>query len=229
MKLTGYVKILAAVMVIVTSVAPSLVKADPCLVVYPTVSCVYRYDSSEYYTVEPGHPLYDPDYDRGGEVLLETGTDEIDLSIYQVPSISGFEPSVDGEEGYLFSITDFSLVIDGFSNKLVTYVNILLVFDEVTPDGCTPSICIEGELLSGNVYSVGDLVVSTPTPHGNNYSDTITLDINWSGCDGVHIWAFSDEDYDGVHDGGECFTAFSHDATLPTRDSSWSEIKSKFR
>jgi hypothetical protein len=69
--------------------------ADPCLVVYPDISCVYHYDETEYYTVGPGHPLYDPDYDRGGKVLLETGTDEIDLSIYQAPNLSGFEPSLD--------------------------------------------------------------------------------------------------------------------------------------
>ncbi len=65
--------------------AGGALKADPCLVVYSDGPCVYHYDPSEYYTVGPGDPLYDPMYDRGGQVLLEVGTNMIDLSIYQAP------------------------------------------------------------------------------------------------------------------------------------------------
>jgi hypothetical protein len=84
-------------------------------------------------------------------------------------------------------------------------------------------------MLAGNVYSAGNLVVSTPTEYGNNYSDTIALDINWSGCIGVHIWAFSDENFNGVRDGGECFTAFSHDLTIPAENSSWGRLKAEYK
>jgi hypothetical protein len=204
------------------------VLSDPCLVVYPDISCVYHYDDTEYYTVGPGDPLYDPEYDRGGKVLLEIGSDEIDMSIYQAPNITGFEVSSDGNEGYAFVSTEFTIVIDGFSNSPTTYPNILLVFDQIQPESCTPDILINGEELEGYTYPAGDLVVSTPTGNGKNYSDVITVDVSWYGCYGVHIWAFADEDYNGTHDGGECFTAFSHDAMIGTEEASWGEIKSGY-
>ena len=118
--------------------------ADPCLVLYPNNPCTYLYDPDEYYTVVPGHPLYDPEYDRGGEVLLEVGTDEVDLSIYQAPYLTGFEVAYDGNDGYIFSATVFTLVVDGFSNTPTTYVNILVVFDRMVPDGCEPEIYVDG-------------------------------------------------------------------------------------
>jgi len=203
--------------------------ADPCLVVYPGVSCVYHYDTSEYYTVGPGDSLYDPEYDRGGEVLLEMGSGEIDLSIYQAPNLIGFEPSTGGNEGYAFVSNDFTIYVDGFSNSPTTYNNILLVFDDILPEGCSPVILINGEPLDGNVFTLGDLNVSTPTEDGNNYSDYLTVDVYWSGCYGVHIWAFADEDYNGVHDGGECFTAFSHDSMIDAEDSSWGAVKAIYK
>lgn len=202
--------------------------ADPCLVVYPTCPCMYHYDTTEYYTVGPGDPYYDADYDRGGYVLLEVGTNEIDLSIYQAPSLMGFEVSTDGNEGYVFIDTEFELVIDGFSNTPTTYVNIIVVFDNFVPSSCFPTIMVNGIPTTGFTYNAGDLAVTTPTPDGNNYSDTITLLVSWHGCYGVHCWAFSDEDYNGIHDGGECFTAFSHDATVSTENSTWGGIKSMF-
>ncbi len=203
--------------------------ADPCLVVYPSGPCVYHYDVTEYYTVGPGHPLYDTEYDRGGEVLLETGTDEIDGSVYQAPMIEGFAPSMGGNEGYFFTGTDYELIIDGYSNRATTFVNILVVFDDLIPVSCIPEITVNGMPIAGNIYNAGDLVVSTPTPKGNKYSDTMAIDIGWRGCYGVHVWAFADEDNSGTRDGGECFTAFSHDVTIPTESSTWGAIKSMHR
>jgi len=207
----------------------SSIMADPCLVVYPGGPCVYRYDVNEYYTVGPGEPYYDAEYDRGGKVLLEIGSNEIDGSIYQAPMLAGFEESIDGNEGYIFVGTDFELIVDGFSNDPTTFVNVLVVFDKVVPAGCPPTIYVDGSLLGGMVFNMGDLVVSTPTPNGRNYSDTMSFDVNWRGCYGVHIWAFSDENYNGVMDGGECFTAYSHDMVVPTESSSWGEIKAIHR
>lgn len=215
----------AALLALLTSAA----FADPCLVVYPTGPCVYHYDTAEYYEVGPADPLYDPAYDRGGSVLLEMGTDEIDESIYQAPGLEGFEPSTGGDDGYFFTGTDFDLVVDGFGNTPTTYVNVLVVFDDAVPEGCEPEIEIFGTPLEGNVYPLGDIEVTTPTASGNNYSDMVTLDVEWRGCYGVHIWAFSDENYNGVWDGGECFTAFSHDSMVPVEPSTWGAIKSLAR
>ncbi|HER43446.1 MAG TPA: hypothetical protein ENO08_03205 [Candidatus Eisenbacteria bacterium] len=202
--------------------------ADPCLVVYPTGPCNYHYDMSEYYTAGSGDPYYDAAYDRGGEVLLEVGSNEIDLSIYQAPGLMGFEPSTDGNDGYFFLDTEFELVIDGFSDIPTTYPNILVVFDKYVPYGCVPDIMVNGMPIVGNTFSAGDLAVTTPTEDGNNYSDTMVILVSWHGCYGLHAWAFSDEDYSGTHDGGECFTAFSHDSTIPTEASTWGSIKSQY-
>jgi len=162
-------------------------------------------------------------------VLLELASNEIDMSIYQAPALAGFAMSTDGNDGYFFTGTAFTLIIDGFSNAPTTYVNILVKFDKVVPSGCVPEIKIDGALISGSSYNAGDLVVSTPTPDGNNYSDTKTFEIDWRGCYGMHMWAFSDADYDGKRDGGECFTAFSHDMTVPTSDATWGAIKALYR
>lgn len=207
--------------------APAL--ADPCLVVYPTANCIYHYDINEYYTVGPGHPLYDPMYDRGGEVLIEWGTDAIDLSIYQAPNLGGFTPSTDGNEGYFFTGYDFDLVVDGFSNEPTTYENILVVFDP-DPAMCSPLVTVDGNPVLyddglGWYYPIGDLVVTTPTPYGNNYSDTVTLSIHYDLCSGMTMWAFADVDGDLSHDAGECFTAFSHDATVPAQETTWGGVK----
>ena len=217
---------LIPIVIIVYSISAS---ADPCLVVYPEVSCVYHYDETEYYTVSQGHPLYDPDYDRGGEVLIEVGTDEIDMSIYQAPNLSGFEPSTDGVEGFAFISNHFNVVIDGFSNSPTVYSNVYLVFDGAVPESCLYQITVNGQPLVGNKYPLGDLVVSTPTEDGNNYTDVITAEVSWSGCYSVSIWSFADENYNGIHDGPECFSAFSHDAILDAEDASWGEVKSKFK
>jgi hypothetical protein len=213
---------------IAVSALSGLALADPCLVVYPNAPCTYHYDPAEYYTVGPGDPLYDPLWDRGGKVLLEIGSNEIDYSIYQAPDLMGFQQSSDGNDGYFFIGTEFDLILDGFSHVPTTYVNIIVIFDRVDPSGCVPRIWVDGVQLTEMRFNAGDLVISTPT-YGNNYSDTKSFHIKWGGCYGVHIWAFNDENYNGRKDGGECFTAYSHDLTIPVEDSSWGAIKSLYR
>ena len=211
-----------------TIVMAGALQADPCLVVYPDNPCTYHYDPAEYYTVGPGDPLYNPLYDRGGEVLLEMGTNQIDMSIYQAPHLTGFvlDPT---NQGYYFDGTEYDLIIDGFSNKPTTYVNILVVFDKPVPSACTPQIWIDGSPLSGMVYHAGNLIVQTPTPYGNNYSDVVVHHVEWRGCYGMHVWAYSDANYNGKKDGGECFTAYSHDLQIPVKPTTWGTIKSFYR
>jgi hypothetical protein len=88
---------------------------------------------------------------------------------------------------------------------------------------------VGGSPVVGNRIAIGDLVVSTPTPAGGNYSDTITKFVEWGGCYGVRIWAFADENHNGMRDGGECFTAFSHDSTVPAQKASWGAVKGLYR
>jgi hypothetical protein len=200
---------------------------DPCLVAYPDGPCTYHYGLDKYYTVGPGDPLYNPTYDRGGSELLQIGTNSVDLSIYQAPHLTGFVPAYDGNEGFFFEGTDLNVIIDGFSHVPTTYANILVVFDQVVPTGCTPEIYVNGSKLTNMVYSAGDLVVHTPTAEGHNYSDVFSIHVNWHGCYGLHVWAFSDANYNNVKDGGECFTAFSHDVCIPVEPTTSIVISSK--
>lgn len=203
--------------------------ADPCLMVYPGSTCVYHYDPAEYYTVGPGDPLYDAMYDRGGEVLLTVGSNEIDHTVYQAPNLVGFVMDPENQGWYTMD-TDFDLIVDGFLNTPVTYINILLVFDRVDPSFCQPVLTVNGFPVTlyqnglGWYYPIGDLVVSTPAP-GNNYSDVVTLPFTWSGCTSIRIYAFSDENYNLQRDGGECFSAYSHDTTVPVEEKTWGAIK----
>lgn len=220
------------VVVIALFAVPVLANPDPCLVVYPTANCIYHYGVTEYFTVGPGDPLYDPLYDRGGEVLIDLLTGEIAYDVYQAPGLVGFTQSTGGNEGYFFTGHDFDLVVDGFNNAPTTFVNILIVF-EPDPAWCTPVITIDGNPALfdpglGWYWPIGDLVVSTPTPDGNNFSDTRTLSIHHDLCIGLTMWAFSDEDFDLMWTDSECFTAFSHDATVPAEETTWGGIKSLF-
>jgi hypothetical protein len=218
--------------IVLVGVASPLL-ADPCLVVYQNGVVEYHYDPNEYYTVSSGHPLFDPAYDRGGEVLIEWVTNDIDHTIYQAPGLSGFKISTDGKEGYFSVGTDFELVVDGWNNTPTYYTNILVVFDP-EPDHCTPLITIDGNPAMfdpqlGWYYPIGDLEAMTPTPDGNNYSDTLEFTIHFELCSGMRVWAFADEDFNMMNDGGECFTAFSHDLTVPVEETSWGGIKSLYQ
>ena len=108
-------------------------------------------------------------------------------------------PIYDGNAGYFFDGNEVTLVIDEFSHTPITYPNILVMFDRFNPTGCTPRISVNGTLITGNSFSAGDLVVSTPTPYGRNY--------------------------DGVQNSGECFTAYTHDLTaVPVQEKTWGSI-----
>jgi hypothetical protein len=216
---------------------PGVVLADACLMAYPTGLCEYHYSSLDKYTVGPGHPLYDPLFDLGGVVLIKIDPidgDGIALDVYQAPGLTGFVLD-EVDQGYFAFGVDYDLVIDGYSNVATTYTNILLVFDGIEPDGCTPLITVDGQPALfdaglGYYYPIGDLVVETPTPVGNAFSDTVILTIGLQACTGVRVWAFSDSNSNLMHDlPGECFTAFSHDVTVPVQETTWGAIKSLYQ
>lgn len=208
------------------------VAADPCLVVYPSGPSIYHYESAEYYTVGPGHPLYDPAYDRGGQVLIEAGTNEIPLDIYQAPGIVSFVLDEENQ-GFFVHDTEFDLVVDGFNNTPITYTNIQLVFDRFEPAGCVPAMFVDGTPAMydpgcGWHCPLGNLEVCTATPDGCHYSDCMVCELICAGCLSTRIWAFSDENGNGIHDGGECFSAFSHDTVVPPLSATWGAIKQLF-
>ncbi|MEJ2721108.1 MAG: hypothetical protein P8181_08185, partial [bacterium] len=169
---------------------------------------------------------------RGGEVLIDINTNQIALDVYQPPNLMGFV--MDSEnQGYFTIGTELSLIVDGYNNEPITYTNILLVFDRIEPAWCEPDIWIDGSPVMydeglGWYYPIGSLDVSTPVPHGNSYSDTVTHLLDWEVCYGMRIYAFSDENHNLIRDGGECFSAFSHDTTVPVKESTWGAVKARY-
>lgn len=227
MRLRRYAILLFIAIPAAAALFSTAVNADRCLVVYPEAETKYHYDVNEYFTVSFGDPLYDPLYDRGGEVLIDSNDMEVALDIYQAPNLIGFQPSINGQEGYFSIGNDFKLIIDGFHNQPTTYSNVILVF-EPDPKVCVPMIRVDGVLATSSTFPVGDLTVVSPTDEGNNYSDVISFDISWGSCIGIRIWAYADENYNGIRDGGECFTAFSHDLTVPVQNATWGTIKARY-
>jgi hypothetical protein len=223
------------------------IPCDPCLLVYPTLPTTYHYDPSEYYTVGPGHALYDPAYARNGNVLildLQHRPDRIAYEVYQAPNLQGFQESYGwGYKGYYFTGITFDLVIDGWSAYPTTRDDVKLPITPI-PGDCTPSISVDGVPLSGPPYLVllGDLVVSTPVtnPSGTYYSDTITKSISWSGCVGLYFQAFEDCDHDHhftACDGCEedldnfclrCHPMCANGAVVPVHEATWGAIKALF-
>lgn len=229
MRTTTAIAIIALASAILLGAGASLMACDLCLVIYPDAPCVYHFDTSEYMTVRPGDPYYIPAYDRGGKVLVKKATGTIDPVIYQPPNLIGFYPSTDGHDGYFVATSEFRLIIDGFSRQPTYYPNIVLVFDNVKPLYCTPQIRIDGQLISGMTHPVGNLNVTTPTADGKNYSDVISVLFSQQGCYGVRVWAFSDENGNGILDAGECRSAYSHDTMVPVQETTWSSIKELFQ
>ena len=127
---------------------PVTASADRCLVVYPEALSRYHYDVNEYYTVTYGNPLYNPIYDRGGEVLISFGDNKIALDIYQAPNLIGFRPSMNGQEGYFSIGNQLNLIIDGFYRQPTTFENIILVF-ESDPTWCSPALSVDGVPVVG--------------------------------------------------------------------------------
>lgn len=216
------------------AVAPALVSADVCLMAYTTSPCYYHYSETDFYTVGPGDPLYDPLYDRGGEVLISVGDGKIAFDVYQATNLLGFVHD-EVNQGYFAVGLAYDLVIDGYNQSPITYHNILVVFDTIDPAGCVPMITVDGnpglfDAALGYYYPIGDLDVSTPTPVGNSYSDTIVLSVQFDGCYGFRAWGFADENHNLMHDlPGECFTAYSHDVSVPVGETTWGGVKQLYR
>jgi hypothetical protein len=219
---------------------------DPCLLVYPTLPTTYHYNPFKYYTVSAGHPLYDPAYDRGGEVLIMHRMfypDRIAYEVYQAPDLTGFEAAT-GTTGYYFTATSFDLVIDGWSNFPTTRSDIRLKFKPI-PDDCTPTITLNGTPVTGPHYRIllGDLVVTTPvvTPTRTYYSDTMTLYVEWSGCIGLYMIAWEDCDHnwqqtpcadcedETTNCCHHCNITCAHGAVIPVEEETWGAIKAMYK
>lgn len=216
----------AALVLLLLVLAFSTAAADICLIVFPLEESVYHYKATRYYTVGPGHVFYEEEFDRGGEVLIESATDQIALEIYRA-NVVGFEAAWGDHYGYEINESPYTLVVQALSDEQAVYPNILLAFLPL-PDDCDPAMTVDGVPVVGKRHPLGDLVVDTPDQNGGYFGE-IVVEMTFAGCEGVDIWAFSDENGDQHQDSEECTSSFLYHLFVPTEESSFSTVKSLFR
>ncbi|MBI4720639.1 MAG: hypothetical protein HY770_05370 [Chitinivibrionia bacterium] len=200
--------------------------ADPCLLAYPDMNAVFQFNPSNYLMIFPGDSLYDPDYDRFGVMLWDIRSDRIAYELYQAPGLLGFEPALAGANSFNLPANKFTLYIDGFYHA-PRQLNDVYVRFLPTPFDAEPAIYVDGERITGLYYYIPQLVVSTRQENGF-YSDTIALDIAWSGAESMKITVFSDKDGNRVFDGEALYNVFMMDQTVPAESATWGQIKAQF-
>ncbi|MBN2170802.1 MAG: hypothetical protein JW819_05745 [Candidatus Krumholzibacteriota bacterium] len=215
-------------MVMMAAPALAAYDYDICLIAYPQEESVYHYKDSRYFTVGPGHELYDPAFDIDGEVLINSETGEIAWDVYRA-NVVGFEPSHNDWYGFEIHTSPYHLVIEALSEEPAVYVNILLAFAYV-PAGCHPMVRVNGELVDGARFALGDLVVNTQGEDGDWFGK-IVVEMSFAGCEGANIWAFSDVNgdlgYD--YDEGECTSSYLYHVFVPATESTFSAVKQLYR
>ena len=222
------VRFLAATLLVMVAVPAVAYDYDICLIAYPQEESVYHYKDSRYFTVGPGHELYDPAYDIDGEVLICAETGEIAYEVYRA-NVVAFEASHDHWYGFEIQTSPYHLVIEALSPEPAVYENILLAFAFV-PVGCHPMVRVNGNLVDGARYALGDLAVNTQDGDGDWYGQII-VEMSFAGCEGANIWAFSDVNgdlgYD--YDEGECTSSYLYHVFVPAEESTFSAIKQLYR
>lgn len=205
-----------------------LALAETCLLVYPSTSCQFHYDTARYQVLSPGHPQYDPAYDIGGQVLWDTYESRIPIEVYRAPLLTAFEPSQTGNNEFVTLHDNFDLILDGFGPVQRSLGNVLVHFVPV-PHHSQPLIELDHMLIGQLVCGVPNLLVTTPLGNGF-YADTSTHALRWSGTEAIRITAFSDKNNNGVFDGGEIrWSVVAKDEVVGVEERSWGAVKALYR
>jgi hypothetical protein len=216
----------AAIALFIMVLCPAFASADCCLLAYPDQNAVFHFDPSHYRMILPGDSLYDPAYNRFGVMLWDIENDRIAYELYQAPGLIGFEPASHEANVFNFPANRFTLHIDGFFNQ-PRRLNDIYVRFLPTPYNAQTTIYANDDLVSGLYYHIPQLVVSTPLGNGF-YSDTIDLEIVWSGAEAMKITVFSDKNGNRAFDGEERYNVFMPDQTVPAQSSTWGQIKAQY-
>lgn len=216
----------AAVALFMVTITPGLAAADTCLLAYPEQNAVFQFDPSLYQMISQEDPRYVARYDRFGVMLWDIENDRIAYELYQAPGLMAFEPASSDANTFNFPANKFVLRIDGFFSAPRQLNDIYIRFLP-TPYNAQTVIYANDELVSGLYYHIPKLIVSTQLENGF-YSDTIPVEIVWSGARAMKIVVFSDKDGNRAFDGEERYSVYMIDQTVPARNSTWGQIKAQF-
>lgn len=216
----------AALALCIAAIFIARASADACLLAYPDQNAVFQFDPSLYRMITPEDNLYDPAYDRFGVMLWDVENDRIAYELYQAPGLMGFEPASIEPNTFNFPANKFTLYIDGFY-RVPRQLNDIYVRFLPTPANAATLIYANDELVPGLYYHIPRLVVSTQLENGF-YSDTIPVEIVWSGAAAMKIMVFSDKNGNRAFDGEERFSVFMMDQTVPAANTTWGQIKAQF-
>lgn len=217
---------IVALPLFIIAVSPAPVAADSSLLAYPSQHAIFQFDPSHYRPVTANDPLFDARYERFGVMLWDIEHDRIAYELYQAPGLMGFEPASVEANAFNFPANKFTLWIDGFYD-VPRQLNDIYIRFLPTPANAATVIYANDELVAGLYYHIPCLVVSTRLDNGF-YSDTIPVDIVWSGAEAMKITVFSDKNGNRVFDGEERFSVYMQDQTVPVSNSTWGQIKAQF-
>ena len=212
---------------LISTVLPGLSAAEPWILAYPIDNVVFRYDPLRYEVIGPAHASYDPAFSLSGQMLWDQVHGRPAVEIYQAPNLSGFTPSNSGVSEFYKVGNQTTLVIDGFS-PYPRQLNDIYVQFIPYPSGAAPEVFVDGARVSGLRYHIPRLIIDESAGNGF-YSDTIQLDVRWSGARKVKIIVFADKNGNKVFDGEVLYEILMEDFTIPTERSTWGAVKQKYQ
>ena len=199
---------------------------EPNVLSYPSTTAIFRYDPGRYEVLAPGHPEFQPPWAIGNQVLWDKVDQRIPTEIYRAPSLVGFEPCPEWTSEYVTLRNEFDLTVDGFSVEPRFLGNLMVRFVP-EPASAVSLIAVDGVLVEGLLYSLGNLDVNTPVSDG--YSDTIVRSITWAGASAIRIVVFADRNLNGVYDDGPpLYTVRAQDNPIPVEETSWGRVKALY-
>jgi hypothetical protein len=208
------------------AVSASLAFAEPSYLIYPNSPAVFRYDTSRYEILTPGHPKFDSGYAVGNQMLWDRIESRVPVEIYRAPSITSFEPS-GGKSEFVTVGNDFSVIVDGFGPSRRTIGGLCVRFWP-EPDHSFVQLTVDGRLVTGLTVGLPAMEVSTDVG-GGYYADTSEFRLSWIGASGIRIVAFSDKDANRSFDGTPLYSIVVRDETVPVAPTTWGQIKAMYR
>jgi hypothetical protein len=201
--------------------------AEPCILAYPAGRVSFLYDTARYEAKSAGDPLFDPAYAVGGLMLWDKLKERIAFEVYQAPGLEAFAPSLSGRSEFLFYGLEMQLVIDGFAETPRQLSDVIVQFSP-QPLGASAAILVDGVPVSDLRYAAPRLVVSTPTGTGY-YSDSVTINVGYSGVLRIDMIVFQDRNGNRIFDGDECYGTIIEDFTIPVEEKTWGSIKALYQ
>ncbi|MFX1266118.1 MAG: hypothetical protein ACFFH0_12100 [Promethearchaeota archaeon] len=201
--------------------------AEPCLLVYPQQKTVFRFDPSRYELILEGDPRYNPDYGLSGRMLWDRVNDRTAFEIYRAPLLQGFEESYTGRNEFFAPLKQLTVIVDGYNDVPRRLNDIYIRFNPFPADALL-NVWIDGVLLDRFSYRISYLSVTTPLS-SCYYSDTVPVDVEWTGAKTVLVTVFSDKNGNRVYDGEPCFSILMEDPQVPVEKITWGHIKSLYK